>query len=180
MFHNVMENILLMEKNREAEELSKKFGFSQTLFVNTDFVMLSGTNKKEILHQSQEAKRKKQLAVYKANTEEMLRFVLEKTPVDMIFGIELIHPEDTFHYVRAGLDQVLCQLAANNNKIIAFSFKEILDSRALSKLLARIAFTMRLCQKYRVKTFFSNFSEEMYEMRSAKDSEAFVHVLQKL
>lgn len=175
-----MENILVMEKSKDAEELSKKLGFSQTLFINTDFVVLSGTNKKEILRQSQEAKRKKQLVVYRANTEEMLRFVLEKTPVDMIFGIELIHPEDTFHYVRAGLDQVLCQLAADNDKIMAFSFKEILDSQALPKLLARIASTMRLCEKYKVKIFFGNFSEAMSEMRSAKDLEALARTLEKL
>ena len=41
----------------------------------------------------------------------------------IVFGIEKIHPKDSLHYPKSGLDPVLCKIAADRGKIIGFSFK---------------------------------------------------------
>ena len=55
-----MENFILTIKTKELEEKSGELGFSKTLFFGTDFVVLEGTNKKDILLNIQKAKGKKQ------------------------------------------------------------------------------------------------------------------------
>ena len=87
----------------------------------------------------------------------------------MVMGIEKIHPKDSLHYPRAGLDQVLCNLARENDKIIAFSFEDLLNSNNLPKLLNRMAFNLKLCHKYKIKVLFSNFSKNLWEMRAPKE-----------
>ena len=159
-----MDNLILLPKNQEFEELSAKLGFSRTLFLETDAVII-------------EAKTKKELTLYKPPTEDLLRFALEKTPISMVLGIEHIHPKESTHFVRGGLDQVLCKIAAEKEKTIAFPFSNILNSPQRSKLLARMMFNIKLCKKYKVKVFFSNFSHEKMEMRSARDLLSFWNVL---
>ena len=108
----------------------------------------------------------------------MLRFILEKTAVDMVYGLEMIHPSDSVHYVRGSLDQVLCQIAAAKGKMIGFSFSSLLHSSD-GKLLGRMKQNMKLCKKYKVKMILSNFSVSPEELRSKKDLAAFQRVLEK-
>ena len=81
-----MENLLLIQKSTELEELSQKLGFTKTLFLDQDLVLVRGKNQKELLDQIKTAKRKNKLAFYQPETEEMLRFALEHTPIDLVFG----------------------------------------------------------------------------------------------
>jgi len=172
-----MDNLILLPKNQEFEELSAKLGFSRTLFLETDAVIIEAKTKKELLLKTNRAVSKKLLTLYKPPTEDLLRFALEKTPISMVLGIEHIHPKESTHFVRGGLDQILCKIAAEKDKIIAFSFSDILNSPQRSKLLARMMFNIKLCKKYKVKVFFSNFSMEQMEMRSARDLLSFWNVL---
>ncbi len=71
-----MDNYLLMKKSQDLEDFSNSLGFEKTLFLGEQFVLLEGNSKKELLHQAQEAHRKKQVAVCRVKDEEMLRFVL--------------------------------------------------------------------------------------------------------
>ncbi len=174
-----MENIILIQKSKELGELSQKLGFTKTLFLDEDFVLVKGKAKKEFLDQIKEAKRKNKLAFYQPETEEMLRFALEHTPIDLIFGMEKINPSDSLHYLRGGLDQILCRIAAEKEKTIGFSFQQILTAKDSGKMIARMKFNLKLCKKYKVKIVFSNFSCSHWEMRSAKDLEAFLRVLGK-
>lgn len=172
-----MINILLMKRSKELEELSKNLGFSENWFLDTHFVLLEGRNKKALLQQAQQAKAKKLYVVYKASEEEVLRFVLEKVPVDVVFGIETIHAKDSVHFVRGGLDQILCSIIQNESKTIGFSFSALLNSTERSKLLGRMMFNMKLCQKYNVKTLLSTFANSPWEIRSRKDLEAMGRIL---
>lgn len=174
-----MENFVLMKKDAEQEEFSHQLGWEKTLFADTDFVYLATANKKELLQQAQRAKQKKLLVVYEAPSEDMLRFALEKTAVDIVVGGEKINPKDSLHYVRGGLDQILCTIAANQGKTIAFSFRDILYAEDRPKLLARMMANIRLCRKYKVKTVFSTFAREKGELRARKDLEAWWRLLNK-
>ena len=170
-------NLVLVKENKEVLDLNKELGFSKCLFLNKDFVLIEEQTKKKLLKEINEAKKKELLVMIKPNTEEMLRFVLEKTKADIIFGQELVCPRDSVHFVRGGLDQITCKIARDKKKIIAFSFNEILNSKEKGKLLARMMFNIKLCKKYNVKMFFSNFSEKSSEMRSSHDLRSVWKVL---
>lgn len=170
-------NLVLMKENEELLELSKKLGFSKTLFLGKDLALVSGINKKKILNEIKEAKKKNLFVVVKAVTEEVLRFVLEKTTADLVFGQEMINPKDSVHFRRGGLDQILCKIARDKGKIIGFSFQDILNSNEKAKVMGRMMLNIKLCRKYKVKTFFGNLSENLFNLRSKKDLEAFWNVL---
>ena len=173
----IMINILLMKKTAVAEEMSTLLGFSQTLFLETEVVVLEGMDKKKLLQDINLAKSKKKMVVYKVTNEEMLRFVLEKTAVDMVIGIEGIHEKDSLQHVRGGLDDVFCKIATDKEKIIGFSFEDVLNCGYRDRLMARMMLNIKLCKKYKVKMIFSNFSSSVEEMRSVKDLEAFGRLL---
>jgi len=170
-----MDNLVLITENKELLELSKKLGFTKTMFVEKDFVSIKAKSKKELIREISKAKGK--LTVYKASSEELLRFALEKTKINMVYGMETINPKDSVHFVRGGLDQITCRLAAEKDKIIGFSFSEILNAKNRDKIIARMKFNIKLCKKYKVKIFFSSFACSEKELRSAKDLFAFWKIL---
>lgn len=171
-----MQNFALMQKSKELEEFSVSLGFEKTLFLDADFVLVK--SKQEML------KPNKKLTIYEAESEkkeaeELLRFALEKSKVNIVFGLEKIHPRDSVHFVRGGLDQILCKIAAERGKTIGFSFSEVLNAEEPRKILKRMAFNIGLCRKYGVKMLFSTFARNKNEFRSARDLEAFFRVLGK-
>lgn len=172
-------NLVLMKESKEVLELSTSLGFDKILFLEKDFILFIETNKKKLLKDLRNAKKKGLLTVAKAESEELLRYLLEKTPVDIVYSIESINPKDSMHFPRGGLDQVTCKIAAKEGKIIGFSFSELLnyDLKKRALLMNRIRFNNKLCKKYKVKTYFGNFSSKKFEMRSAKDLKAFYSVL---
>ena len=174
-----MDNFVLMKKSEEIEKLSTMLGFEKTFFLDTNFVILSTLNKKELLLKIQDAKKKKLKVIYEATAEDMLRFVIEKAPVDIVMGAEKIYSNDSLHFVRSGLDQVLCTMAGEQEKIIAFSFHDILTAANRPRLLARMSANVKLCHKYKVKTLFSTFAQDADELRSAQDLAAWLRILQQ-
>ena len=174
-----MINLLLMKRDEAVEELSHKLGWEKTLFLGREVVLVAETNAKKMLLEIKKAKQEQKIVLYRAGSEEMLRFALEKTTVDMVFGMETIHEKESLHYSRGGLDQILCSIAARQGKTIAFSFAELLDGSDRARLLRRMRFNVQLCRKYKVKMLFSTFASEKMGLRGAKDLEAFWMVLQK-
>ena len=172
-----MDNYLVMKKSGEAEKLSKSLGFNKTFFVDEDFVILSNLSQKDLLKQASKAKQKKLKVVYKPESEEMLRFALEKAPIDVVFGAEKINLKDSLHFLRGGLDQVTCKIASEKEKNIGFSFRELMDAQNKGRLLGRMKLNASLCRKYRVKMDFLTLFEKTEEMRSAKDLQLFQRLL---
>lgn len=173
-----MDNYLLIPHSEEAENLSRKLGFSRTLFLHEDLELVEGSDYKKLLSAIAKAKSAKKITVHRAHDERSLRFVLEKTPVDIILGMELIHPKDSLHYPRSGLNQVLCKIAAARGKIIAFSVSDLLRAdENRPQLLRRMGFNIMLCRKYKVQFMVNNFSREVWEMRSAHDLKVVERVL---
>ena len=176
-FWKAMEDYLFMKKSAEAEKAAAGLGFTKAHFLESDFVLLKVKTPRELLEEIGKARNKRLKTVFKADSEEMLRFALEKTPVDLVYGMEQIHAKDSVHFVRGGLDQVLCALAAEKGKIIAFSFQELLNSSERAELLARMMFNLKLCRKYQVPMLLCSFASTETEMRSAKDLQALGRVL---
>ncbi len=171
-----MDNYLLLPPSLELEQLSARLGFAKTLFLNRDFVMISGIPK-DILSKTKEAKKKRLMVICRCNDEKILRSVLEKIPVDAVIGMESIFRKDSLHHPKSGLDHILSKIAFEREKAICFSFNDILHATDRSKLLNRMKFNLRLCRKYKLRIIFSNFSTDKREMRSAKDLEAALRVL---
>lgn len=166
-----------MKKNEKIEQLSKELGFTRALFLDEDFVFIREENKKELLKKIKKAKKKNLLTIYQPSSEELLRFALEKTPVNMVVGMEKINPKDSVHFVRSGLDPVLCKITHDQKKIIAFSFNDILKAKDKGKLMGRTMFNIKLCRKYKVKIYFGSFAASKFEIRSARDLETFLRLL---
>ena len=171
-----MDDYVLMKKSIEIEKLASELGLTKVRFLDSDFVILKGKTQKELLKEIENARNKKLKTIFKADSEEMLRFALEKNGVDIVYGMETLHPKDSMHFVRGGLDQVLCKIAAEKGKTLAFSFSELLNSSDKGKLLARIIFNVKLCKKYKVPLLLCSFAGSQEEMRSAKDLQALGRV----
>ncbi len=169
-----MDNFVMMKYSKEIEELSKSLGWERTLFLDRDFTFIETDKKKELLNPSNKTKL---LTVFHAKSEEMLRFALEKSKVNIVLGAEEINPKESLHFVRGGLDQITCKIAHNNDKKIGFSFSSILNSKNKEKLLRRITFNAKLCKKYNVFMFFSTFAKSKEEIRSVKDLQIFAKQL---
>lgn len=172
-----MEDYVFMKKSVEVEKLAAELGFTKVNFLDSEFILLKEKTPKELLKEIEFAKNKKLKTIFKADSEEMLRFVLERTSTDIVYGLENIHPKDSTHFVRGGLDQVLCTITAEKNKILAISFADILNSQDRKKLLARIKFNVKLCKKYKVQITLCSFAGSLEGMRSAKDLRAFGRIL---
>ena len=168
-------NLVLMKENQEVVDL----GFDKTLFLEKDFILVTGDSKKEVLQKIKKGKQQGKLVVVRVGSEEMLRFVVEKTPADMVVGQELINPKDSVHYVRGGMDQVIFKICSEKGKIVGFSFADILKvtGKERSLLLSRMLFNIKLCKKYKVKCFFGSFSASVWGMRKVHDLKAFWEVL---
>ncbi|MBT3721430.1 hypothetical protein HOG47_07310 [archaeon] len=173
-----MEDLVLMKENNELNKITSNLGFSKVMYSN-NFVLIESENKKEILKLILAGKKAKKLIVIKAKTEELLRFLLEKTKVDIVYGVEDIHPRDSLHYLRGGIDQILCKIAYDKKKTIAFSFSDILNKKNKAKKLARIKANLRLCKKYKVETKIFTFAKSYEDLRSKKDLKAFENCLRK-
>lgn len=169
-------NLLLMKENEEALALSRKLGFTKTFFLEKDLILVEGKSKKELLKKIQQAKNKKKITLARPADEETLRFLLEKTEIDIIYGQELINKDDSPHFRRGGLDQIYLKIAAERGKTIGFSFREILISKERGRLIGRMSCNLRLCRKYGVPVLFSNFSAEALEMRGKHELNSFWEV----
>ena len=140
-----------------------------------NYVLLKLDNKKKLLQEIQANKKKGLQVVFQPTTEEMLRFALEKTPVDMVVNVENLHPKDHTHYPRSGLDQVLAKIAAAKEKTVVFNFNDVLISTNRGKLIARMRLNIKLCKKYKVKMLLTDFSNQ----RTVADLTSFYRVLGK-
>lgn len=172
-----MDNFVLVKKNSEIAELSAQLGFSRTLFLDGEFIFITDGRTRDLLNQIALAQKNKLITISRPSTEEKLRFMLEKTKVNIILGVEQIHAKDSVHFLRSGLDPVLCAIAAQQGKTIAFSFHDIITSSNQTQLLARMRLNILLCRKYGVKMLWSTFAHDRWELRSVRDLEVFWRVL---
>ena len=170
-----MDNFIVIPPSPELSELSVKLGFTRLLCIERDFLVLDAQSPSEILHGISKAQGK--LILYHPHDEDMLRYVLEKTPLKFVFSPETMFPKDSVHFVRGGLNQILCKIAAEKGKTIVFSFHDLLQATSQGFIIARMMFNIKLCQKYKVRMLLSTFAREKMELRAAHDVLALWRVL---
>ena len=163
-----MDDLILMEKMPELLAVSQELGFETPLFLE-DIGLIREDSPKWLLKKIQECQRKKKFIVYRPAREEMLRFALERTAVQMVVGVESIHTQDSVSGVRSGLDQVLCRIAAAKGKMVGISIQDLLYTKDRPRLLARIMVNLSLCKKYGVLVVFASFATKKEELRSKAD-----------
>jgi len=132
-----------------------------------------------LLARAEEVKKAKnvsELVFVKSSDKD--RAVIERNKAVFLYGLESLAKRDFIHH-RAGLNQVLCKLAYKNNVMIGFSLSDILMSSGVDRanILGRIMHNVRLCRKYKVKTFIGSFAMKPFGMSSAHDLMAFGTVL---
>jgi RNase P/RNase MRP subunit p30 len=103
------------------------------------------------------------------------RQVLEQGAADVLFDLERSQPKDYMHQRGAGLNHILCALAAKNNVAIAFNFASILAATGAERavILGRMMQNIVLCKKYKVRMVVASFADDPWKMRSSHDLQAF-------
>ncbi|HLC57693.1 MAG TPA: RNase P subunit p30 family protein [Candidatus Nanoarchaeia archaeon] len=115
-----------------------------------DFPVIQPKTAKEFY---QETGRHNKIAVEGYN-EEVNKAALENKKVVMLVNPERYFEKDFMDQRGAGLNDVLCRLAAKNNIAIALDIDYLLGLRDEEKVnkLGKIMQNIRLCNKYHVKT----------------------------
>lgn len=109
-------------------------------------------------------------------SEEDIRTAVEAKRADIILVSEKMM-NDSMHYRKTALDNVICTLAAKKGVAFAFSFSSILNARNRIAVMGKIMQNIRLCRKYKVRMIFASFAKSKYEMRGLEELRAFARVL---
>ena len=152
-----MIDIVIPDKNEKAfQDMAEQLGIKRLIFLYEKKGKLIGKGKKEII-------------VWKAGDE--LRNVIEKSNVDIIFGLEEMSKADFLHHRGSGLNHVLAELIRKKKRIVGFSFSSLLrvNGTKRAQFMGRMQQNFRLCKKYKVETLIASFAKDPSEMRRASD-----------
>lgn len=105
------------------------------------------------------------------------RSAFENGKIDLILNLEYFAKRDNLHHRNSGLNQVLCKIAVEKKKVIAFNFNLVLNSENKELIIGRMMQNARFCRKYKLKTMIASFATQPYEMRFWRDLIAFGIVL---
>jgi len=99
----------------------------------------------------------------------------ENKDIKLFFDLENKDEWDFIHQRNSGLNHILAKIAYEKNKIIAFSFSTILNSKPekRAKILGRMKQNVKLCRKYKVKMFIGSFAKKPFELRGKYELRAF-------
>ncbi|MBN2422554.1 hypothetical protein JXB41_04965 [Candidatus Woesearchaeota archaeon] len=101
-------------------------------------------------------------------TEDNSRSFVETKKINMHYNFENVSKKDFLHYRNSGLNQVLCKVLQEKNKLIGLSFSNILNSSCKPVLFGRYIQNARLLKKYNCKFVIASFASQPYELRSRK------------
>ena len=134
-------DIVFPNKNeKKFIELAEKLGWNGLCFVYKNKLK---ENKEKIKKLSKETKLKlfigtinsKNADLSITSSSEKDQRILEKSPPDLLFGLEFLAKKDPMHFRASGLNQVLCKLAKKNKVIIAIPLKLINESDIIIQVL---------------------------------------------
>ena len=112
-------------------------------------------------------------------SDEINRIALEHKKVKALVSPEYGRERDFLHYRNSGLNQVLCKIAKDNNKMIVENFDDVVSNEKIyaALILGRIIQNARLCKKYKTKFIIADFGENKEELRSKYDLRTFERIL---
>lgn len=181
-------------KNRNKfEERGKELGFEKVFFLESfekasskaDAVLIEASNPRELARKVARAKSnyKDKAIIILGSNDDVNRAALESKQVDVLLSPEHVRKYDFTHYRNSGLNQVLCKIAAKNNKTIGINFNEIKKAKAKAESkekalkLGRIMQNIKLCLKYNVKMLLASFSARPADMTHALDMLSFARAI---
>jgi len=105
---------------------------------------------------------------------EGLRDILEKTNVDIVFEIEDHKEKDFTHQRNSGMNHILCAIAHDRKRVVAFSANSLLTSsgKARAQIIGRMMQNVRLCRKYMVEMALASFARSPWQMRGEGEMKA--------
>ena len=118
-------------------------------------------------------------ALLVSSEPEDARPALETRNIDLVFGLEGSPDRDPMKNRDSGLDHVLCSIAAQKDKIVAFDFSAVRASRGRRRavLLGRMMQNIVLCRKAKVKMSIASFARTPMQLRNPMDLAAFGEAL---
>lgn len=99
----------------------------------------------------------KKFVIIRGNKIEFNRKILEDKKTNALIIVH-INQEDKLKQRDSGLNQVLCKIAKDKDKLILFDLRELIDThgKEKAKILGRWAQNVMLLKKYNVKTGIIN------------------------
>lgn len=120
---------------------------------------------------------KDKIIVVQGGDDSINRQAVSSKNVDILLDPHLGYRKDSFHQRDSGLNQVLCELAKQNNVAIGFSFSSVLNSTRRSELIGRMMQNILLCRKYKLKMVVGSFAKDENSTRNIIDIQAFFRAL---
>ena len=143
-----------------------------------DLIQFDGEGYKvEILKGAPKKEFKENIIIVQGGDDTINRLAVSCKFVDILLDPHLGDRRDKIYQRNSGLNQVLCELARENNVGIGFSFISVLNSRKRWELLGRIIQNIMLCRKYKVRMVIGSFAKNIDEQRNEKDLQSFFKVL---
>lgn len=105
---------------------------------------------------------------------EHVRDVLEKTNVDVVFELEDHKEKDFMSQRNSGMNHVLCAIAHDKNRVVAFSMASLLTTsgKTRAQILGRMMQNIVLCRKYGVTMALASFARSPWQMRAEGEMRA--------
>ncbi|HLC85387.1 MAG TPA: hypothetical protein VJH22_06360 [Candidatus Nanoarchaeia archaeon] len=109
------------------------------------------------------------------------RFASEHPMVWGLCGIER-GQKDFLHHRGSGINQVIAKMLAKNQKHYLLDFSLLLHAPQpeRSRLMGRMAQNLCLCKKFGVAVHIASFARSPQGMRSTKDLQALLRLIQRL
>ncbi|MEM4337107.1 MAG: RNase P subunit p30 family protein [Candidatus Woesearchaeota archaeon] len=170
------------ENEKQIAETAIKLKYKEVYFAYEEKKLpkekfnIKGINTKiALINPKNPSKARKKADILIADKEA--RHYIEKTDIDIIFGLEAKAKKDFMKQRNSGLNQVLCSIAAKRNKTYGFNFRDVLLARNRHEIIGRMMQNMVLCKKYKVKTIFFSGARTPLEMRNWRDMKSFFELL---
>jgi RNase P/RNase MRP subunit p30 len=156
-------NEKIIQKNKERNLLFADYYASSLNYGDIDAVIIQTNDLKELGSRIAKVENKKKRVIIEGNSDLVNRFALENKKVFMLLSPEKIRKQDSLNSRNSGLNQVLCELAKKNNKIIGINIQDILNENKneieKARVIGRIMQNVRLCRKYKCRIILLSCSE---------------------
>jgi RNase P/RNase MRP subunit p30 len=95
----------------------------------------------------------------------------------ILYNFELLERSDFLHHRNSGLNQVMCNLMKEKDKILGISFSSLINSRNKGVILGRMRQNARFSRKFNLKTVIASFATTPYELRAEHELISFKKIL---
>jgi len=151
-------------------------------FNDIDAVIIQTNDIRELNSRIAKLSGKNKLIIIEGNSDLINRASLESKKTFMLLSPEKIRKSDSLNSKNSGLNQVLCEIARKNSKIIGINAQDIIDKAGnksdaeKANIIGRIMQNIKLCRKYKCKIIIlscTNHPESKEKIKSLSQSLGF-------